>query len=438
MGASVISELQELEAARGKLAKLALLRQASDLTIATIAAAVDPWQIWYVSGPPTCADPPGSLTGDAAAECVLAALSELATGALRGSESQRLLGAIWSELGSDEREWLGRVIRKKLRIGVGATLLNEVRPGTVREFDLPLCESLTATFAPDGTIEWVGRDRPEYPSFADVKLDGLRVLGIRREPSGDWELYTRGGELIETMPGAAAALREAVPSALGSVIVHGEGYGSSWSDSASSIMAKKRGRAAGDAGKPLWLFDIVPLAEFDGTSPPVTPLFERRATLESLFAGRAWEHLRLVPSEIVSSDADVASAFATAVSLGEGLVIKKRAGLPHVGRSSEWLKLKPLRSWEGVVVGWFGGKAGTRLEGSFGGFLVRLPESGAVTEVGSGMSDAQRAEYAAQLARDPTALDGKWVEVEGQPPLTDDGKIRFPVFLRERSPRDLG
>lgn len=428
-----IAELEAIEEARGKLAKAALLPRASALALRLIAASVDPWQVWYVSGPPDCNAPPGDLSGAEASIVFLDVLGMLSTGEHRGNEAQQLLDELWTALALREREWFSRVLRKRLRIGVGATLLNEAHPGSVREFDLPLCDKLEANLT-GVAIEWSGKLRPQYPCVADVKIDGLRILGIRRAGDAVWELYTRGGDIVDTMPGARDALARFVPPELGAVVVHGEGYGGSWSSSASSIMAKRRAKEAADGGMPLWLFDIVDLAQFNGSAPATSTLLERRELLDSLFraAGGDQEHLRSVPCAPISDDAGLLETFNAAIRAGfEGLVVKDPASVPHLGRSRCWLKLKLKSTWEGRVVGKFDGKPGTRLAGTLGGLYVEL-DNGVVTEVGSGFSDEERDTLA------DADITGMWAEVEGQPPLTDDGRIRFPVFARFRAATDLG
>ena len=428
-----IAELEDVEAARGKLAKAALLPGLSELARSLLTAGVDPWRVWYVSGPPACDEPPGDLTGEDAATVFIDVLNMLASGEHRGGAADEMLRGLWQLLAEREREWFGRILRKRMRIGVGATLLNESHPGSVREFDLPLCDKLEANLE-GSTISWFGKVRPQYPCIADAKIDGLRVLGIRRSGDSAWELYTRGGDAIETMPGACEALSRFAPAALGAIVIHAEGYGGSWSSSASSIMAKKRSKRAADPGKPLWIFDIVSLDEFSGATPATTPLNDRRELLADLFAaaGGDQEFIRSVPSVVIDDDASLLAAFNVAINAGfEGLVIKDPASVPHLGRARCWLKLKLKSTWEGQIVGKFTGKPGTRLEGTLGGVLVIL-DNGVITEVGSGFSDAERDELHV------ASIDGRWIEVEGQPPLTDDGRIRFPVFARFRAPGDLG
>ena len=434
-----IEEIAELSQVKTKKEKVALLRQMSDLAFELIKAGIDPWQIWFVSDVPidATAQDFGELDSDSAVIAFLQILEELKTGQHRGNAASELLTAFWAEIGEAEREWFGRVLRKKMRLGIGVSTINDARPGSIREFELPLCDSLEAVIT-NSSIEWRGKIKPETPCYADVKLDGLRVLCVRRSSDDDWELFTRGGEPIETMSGAREALAAFVPKELGALVLHAEGYGDSWADSASSIMAKKRSKLQNDRGKPLWLFDIVSMSEFEQTVKPHTPYEERRKLLHSLFASGEREFLKLMPSYHVKDDTEIVAAFNEAIKFGEGLVLKKKSSVPHLGRSQDWLKLKPLTTWEGYVVETFEGKRGTRLENMFAGFKICLPETGAITEVGSGFSDEQRRHYTAILRKDKDALNNLWIEVEGQPPLTDDGKIRFPVFTRERSSRDLG
>jgi ATP-dependent DNA ligase len=102
------------------------------------------------------------------------------------------------------------------------------------------------------------------------------------------------------------------------------------------------------------------------------------------------------------------------------------------------VKLKPVATYEGVIVGNYEGNRGSKREGMWGGFLVVMP-NGVVTKVGGGFTDALKA----QIDVDPDSWIGKIIEVEGQPDpltvdgLTADGKVRFPVFIRERDPRDV-
>jgi hypothetical protein len=84
------------------------------------------------------------------------------------------------------------------------------------------------------------------------------------------------------------------------------------------------------------------------------------------------------------------------------------------------------------------GNRGSKREGLWGGFEVMMP-NGVITRVGGGFTDVLKAESGV----DPDVWIGRVVELEGQPDpstsdgLTKDGKVRFPVFIRERNINDV-
>ena len=122
----------------------------------------------------------------------------------------------------------------------------------------------------------------------------------------------------------------------------------------------------------------------------------------------------------------------------EGIMLKDLNAKYAFKRSDAVKKMKPVATYEGVIVGHYQGNIGSKREGLWGGFSVVMP-NGIVTRVGGGYTDILRAE----IGVDPDSYIGKVVEVEGQPdPLTHDGftrdgKVRFPVFVRFRSRTDV-
>ena len=89
-------------------------------------------------------------------------------------------------------------------------------------------------------------------------------------------------------------------------------------------------------------------------------------------------------------------------------------------------------------MGSYEGKRGSKREGLWGGFEVVL-QNGIVTRVAGGFTDKLKSE----INMDPESWIRRVVEMEGQPDpltgdgLTIDGKVRFPVFIRVRDPRDV-
>jgi ATP-dependent DNA ligase len=112
----------------------------------------------------------------------------------------------------------------------------------------------------------------------------------------------------------------------------------------------------------------------------------------------------------------------------------KRLDTPYQWtRTDAILKMKPVATEEGVIVGWHLSPEKTKRAGQFGGFHV-LTKNGVVTKVGGGYTDAQKKQI---QEAGPDTYIGRIAECEHQPPMTPDGKLRFPVFSRFRDPSDV-
>jgi len=109
---------------------------------------------------------------------------------------------------------------------------------------------------------------------------------------------------------------------------------------------------------------------------------------------------------------------------GEGLMLRQPHSAYEVGRSWTLLKVKTFRDGEAVVVGHQGGKG--RHKGRLGALQVQLPD-GTAFSVGTGLSDAQRA--------DPPPI-GSVVAFRYQE-LSDARVPRFPSFVGVREDSDL-
>ena len=122
----------------------------------------------------------------------------------------------------------------------------------------------------------------------------------------------------------------------------------------------------------------------------------------------------------------------------EGIMLKVLDAKYAFKRSKAVLKMKPVTTYEGVIVGHYLGGVGSKRESLWGGFNVMMP-NGVMTRVGGGYTDVLKAE----IGIEPDMYIGKIMEVEGQPdPLTTDGltregKVRFPVFVRFRNENDV-
>jgi DNA ligase-1 len=198
---------------------------------------------------------------------------------------------------------------------------------------LPMLASTAATVA--DAVESFERSSVEW------KLDGIRIQ-IHR--SGDEvRIYTRNlNEITETLPGIVQAVRGlSVDQAVfdGEALWMMEGGPATFQDTVSQIDSD-----APPEGIVTFLFDIL---HVDGDDLLDTPMGARAARLEEIAS-----HLR-IPS-VVTSDPDAAQrVLDEALRAGhEGVVVKDAASLYNAGRRGKaWRKVKPVRTYDLVVLG---------------------------------------------------------------------------------------
>lgn len=148
---------------------------------------------------------------------------------------------------------------------------------------------------------------------------------------------------------------------------------------------------------------------------------ERSVALRALVARSGSEALAAVTQGTVADRAALQRRLVEVVRAGgEGLVLH-RADAPYLsGRSDALLKLKPRQDAEAVVIGHIGGRG--KYAGVLGALQVR-DDDGVVFALGSGFSDAQRA--------DPPPIGA--VVTYAYRGTTAGGTPRFATFLRVRS-----
>lgn len=177
------------------------------------------------------------------------------------------------------------------------------------------------------------------------------------------------------------------------------------------------------------------------------PLSRRRAVLEA----EVEEHGVLLIARRLASDG--LRAFAEARRLGlEGIVAKNEAA-PYAAhrRSRDWLKIK-IRAEEEFVIGGFTRPGGSRAH--FGALLVGAHQGNALRyagKVGTGFTGRTLDDLMARFRslarpaspfvddvreRGVTWLEPRLVAQIGFTELTEDGRLRHPVFLGLRADKD--
>ncbi len=310
--------------------------------------------------------------------------------------------------------------------------------------ELMLATALDEPFSKDG---WV----------FEIKYDGYRIAAARSGTNA--RLWSRNGnDLTDTFPEIARAVRGLpFPGTIldGEVVVHDA------TGMPSFALLQKRGRltrradvaaAAVQLPATYYAFDLL---AFGGLDLRGLPLVDRKRLLREVLPTvgpvRYSEHI----------DREGIAVFEHAARLGIEGVVAKRAAAPYArGRSSDWLKIRTVRTDDFVVVGWTDPK-GTRQ--GFGALHLgcwtsppaddpgaRLLYAGSV---GTGFSGSDLDDFGVALeplARPEPAVVGDgvpdgsghhWVEprlvVEVRyKELTPAGHLRHPSFLARRLDKD--
>jgi DNA ligase-1 len=206
----------------------------------------------------------------------------------------------------------------------------------------------------------------------EFKLDGIRVQIHRR--GDEVRIYTRNlNEITETLPGIVAAVR-ALP--ITQAVLDGEAI---WMDAGGpapfQYTVSQIDSGAPPEGIVTFLFDVL---HVDGEDLLDTPLSERSARLEQIAPAHK------IPGIFTTDPETAQRVLDEAIAAGhEGVVVKDAASAYAAGRRGKaWRKVKPVRTYDLVVLGaeWGHGRRQGWLSNLHLG--ARDPESGAFVMVG--------------------------------------------------------
>jgi len=310
-------------------------------------------------------------------------------------------------------KWYRRVILRDLRCGV--SLDTALKAG----FDIPSFEVQLATDAKKckKLVSMITKG-----VRVSAKLDGYRCLAVGSV--GVFTLYTRNGNVYENFPTIKAELERMFPE--GDYVFDGEIMSDSFSDMQKSAFASKRKTTVGDVK--YHVFDMIPPSEW--SLQEFTVGYEQRyQNLEDTLVPGSSELVGLVPHYKSCNLEEIQEFQQLFESRGyEGAMCNP--DIPYyMGRKhNALLKFKSMETWDCTITGFVEGKG--RLAGSLGKVLVAQP-NGLTGEVGSGFDDAERA----YLWANKDANMNRIIECKFQE-LTDDGFMRFPIFLRFRDQGD--
>lgn len=430
---SVIDVLEQLESDNSRLFKEEILEnnRKNKLLHRIFSLVGDPYINFYVSKFKSPANFSRVVEDDLALESFLKLLTqELSTRRITGNAAKGAVEKFFSTLDERQAKWCTRILLKNLRCGVQEATVNKVWPGSIVKFSVQLADTLGSHFEKDKGI--VLDDAISYPARVEPKLDGLRCIAVKS--GGVVTMFTRNGTALETLPMIKAAL-EAAP--WDNFVLDGEAMGTDWNESASVVMSRKKSKD--DSGMVYHVFDGMHFDDWREQVNNFTLADRVELVAELLKQVAPGSPVKQVEGQTVKNQQDLLSFYSKTMEGGyEGIMVKDLKSSYVFKRSDAVLKLKPVTTYEGVVVGSYEGRRGSKREGLWGGFEVVLP-NGVVTRLGGGFTDKLKAE----IGMSPETWIGKIVEMEGQPDplttdgLTKDGKVRFPVFLRVRDETDV-
>lgn len=293
------------------------------------------------------------------------------TGAGSQGERRRILEELLSRATADEADFIRRLFVGELRQGALEGLMADaiakasgvsstvVRRALMLSGDLRLVAKLALTQGEDALCD-VGFEifRPVMPMLASTsqsvadavagfdlasvewKLDGIRVQ-IHRQ-SDEVRVYTRN---LNDITHAVPDVVEAALSVEADVFVlDGEAAGAGDPEAFQELMSRLSQGKRSASGLAAHVFDVL---HVHGEDVIDRPLLERIEILEAVAP-----HLR-IPG-VVTSDADTArEVLDEALAAGhEGVVVKDVASAYIAGRRGKaWRKVKPVRTYDLVVLG---------------------------------------------------------------------------------------
>jgi DNA ligase 1 len=336
---------------------------------------------------------------------------QAATGSGSGTQRRQLLAELLERATEPEAGFVRRLFTGELRQGALAGVMVDAvaraagvsaafaRRALMLSGDLTRTAQIAMSEGEEG-LRAVGFQlfRPIFPMLASTaesvadavssfdrasvewKLDGIRIQIHCR--GDEVRIYTRNlNEITHALPGIVEAVRRLdVEQAVldGEAIWMADDGPAAFQDTVAQLDTD-----APPEGISTFLFDLLHL---DGEDLLDTPLEERAARLEAIAP-----HLR-VPSILTSEPGEGERALEEALAVGhEGVVVKDAASLYAGGRRGKaWRKVKPVRTYDLVVLGaeWGHGRRQGRLSNLHLG--ARDPGTGEFVMVGKtfkGMTD---------------------------------------------------
>jgi DNA ligase-1 len=325
-------------------------------------------------------------------------------------------------------DWYRRILIKDLRCGVSEKTVNKVVEKINVNYLVPTFACQLAHDSANHEGKLAGR------KLIEVKLDGVRVITVVW-PDGRVLQFSRNGKELVNFSHIKDQFAKVAGGLAMPYVFDGEVMSSSFQDLMKQVYRKSNVQSK-DAI--LYLFDIVPLADFQNGVWKMSQS-ERTATLQNWYdlEQSTLTNIRILEQEEVELDTDEGQQRFREINQDaiqggyEGIMIKDPAAPYECKRTASWLKLKPFIEVSLAVVDFEEGTG--RNTGRLGAIICEGEDDGRRirVNVGSGFSDSDRDHYWSGRDR----MVKQIVEVRADAVTQNqDGtySLRFPRFLRFR------
>lgn len=343
----------------------------------------------------------------------------LTTRQITGNDAAASVEAFFRECSPLQAKWFARIMNKDLRVGVESSFI-DVFPTAYKVFECQLCNTYEG-------------DRDVTGWYAEPKWNGLRALAVPNA-ANVYGWYSRNGKPIPGMDFLSELLAECRFPGDKQFVLDGEGFGSTLDslEQVATSVSNIRGNKNHDRIT-FNVFDMIELGEWNKIGQrgfKTLPLCERKNNLSRFFhINPHLTQIKQVEFEIVGGEGCSPEEIRDRqIVLGlEGVVMKDPHGHYKPGKGNMWLKFKKRYPVDVPIVGAVEGTK--KYTGKLGALVVRNPDSGVESEVGTGFSDAQRQEFWDAHLRGELA--GRTAELEfGE--ITSDGKFFHTAFKKIR------
>ena len=410
--------VKEINTSSSRLHKQSVLQKYATDTIIWryLQIAFNPFEVYGISSKKlhkTVHTPSGYVFGgvlelfDYLAECNTGTDQDIAA-------CQEVLDGVsaWS---SEAAELLEQLICKDLSIGVDVKTINKEIPGLIPTFNVQLANKYF--------------DKPAVVTgkkfCLTTKIDGGRIIALKE--NGQVSFYTRAGQLYEGLVDLEEEMARLMPDNTcldGEITLLSNPKALTSKEQYKETMKIVRTKDKAKHGIKMLVFDWMPADDFKRQQCDF-PYKVRRNELERLFNEIDFRYFELLPKLYVGDDTSkIKEILEEAIADGEeGIMINIWDALYEFKRTNNLLKCKVFNSADLRVVGLEQGTG--KYTGMLGAFICEY--KGGHVRVGSGLTDAQRAE----VFKEPLKYIDTIVEIsyfEETQDSTGKPSLRFPTF----------